>query len=89
MFDTYGGIRLPLEATMKGRDDLCPDGRVSDQNPYNHHSIDDILGYRRMQESMKGKKNLSVNFHAHAFYSLYGAYQRTLAPRLADGKSNR
>ena len=59
MFDTYGGIRLPLEA-MKGRDDMCPDGRGSDQNPYNHHSIDDILGYRRMQESMKGKLVLEM-----------------------------
>lgn len=55
MFDAgYPGLRLPLDA-MKGREDLCGDRNLSsDQGTYNHHSIDDILGYRRMQESMKG-----------------------------------
>lgn len=55
MFDNYNGLRLPLDA-MKVREELCSDRPVSDQTlqGYNHHSIDDILGYRRMQESMKG-----------------------------------
>ncbi|KAH3883873.1 hypothetical protein DPMN_007841 [Dreissena polymorpha] len=54
LFDAgYPGLRLSLDA-MKGRDDLCGDRNLSsDQGSYNHHSIDDILGYRRMQESMK------------------------------------
>lgn len=53
MFDAYGGLRLPLDS-MKTREDLCSDRQVNEQSPYNHHSIDDILGYRRMQENMKG-----------------------------------
>ena len=59
MFDNYG-LRLPLDQ-MKGPEDLCTDRAGSDpesidgrQGVYNHHSIDDILGYRRMQESIKG-----------------------------------
>lgn len=70
MFDSYGGLRLPLDA-MKGRDDLCLDRPLSDQNPYNHHSIDDILGYRRMQENMKGTINMSTYIHANIILELY------------------
>ena len=60
MFENYG-LRIPLEP-MKGAEDLCgdrnsvdPDSLDARQAGYNHHSIDDILGYRRMQESIKGK----------------------------------
>lgn len=52
MFDSYAGLRLPLDG-MKTRDDICSDRPMTDQTSYNHHSIDDILGYRRMQENMK------------------------------------
>ncbi|WAR03123.1 ALX1-like protein [Mya arenaria] len=54
MFEPYPGLRLPLE--MKGREDGqgCGDrGGLGDPGAFNHHSIDDILGYRRMQENMK------------------------------------
>lgn len=53
MFDSYAGLRLPLDG-MKTRDDLCSERPLTDNTTYNHHSIDDILGYRRMQENMKG-----------------------------------
>jgi hypothetical protein len=66
MFDSYGGLRLPLDA-MKTRDDLCSDRTLSDQGAYNHHSIDDILGYRRMQENMKGLFRL-LYFYSSVFY---------------------
>ena len=59
MFDNYG-LRLPLDQ-MKGHEELCADRTGTDpesgdgrHGTYNHHSIDDILGYRRMQESIKG-----------------------------------
>lgn len=52
MFESYTGMRLPLES-LKPREDICSDRSISDQIQFNHHSIDDILGYRRMQENMK------------------------------------
>lgn len=52
MFDSYSGMRLPLDG-LKPREDMCSDRTLSDQMAFNHHSIDDILGYRRMQENMK------------------------------------
>ena len=58
MFDNYG-LRLDQ---MKGHEELCgdrnsvdPDSVDGRHGTYNHHSIDDILGYRRMQESIKGE----------------------------------
>lgn len=69
MFDSYGGLRLPLDA-MKTREDLCSDRALSDQGPFNHHSIDDILGYRRMQENMKGLLN--------SFFSVSGLRQGSI-----------
>ena len=53
MFDSYG-LRLPMDP-MKAREEMCADRQMNDQVPYNHHSIDDILGYRRIQDTMKGK----------------------------------
>ena len=57
MFEPYPNIRLPLE--LKGRED---GSLVDPAAPFNPHSIDDILGYRRMQHNMKGDHNFNFNF---------------------------
>ena len=73
MFENYG-LRIPLEQ-MKGGEDLCgdrtsidPDTIDARQGGYNHHSIDDILGYRRMQESIKGWFLISFVFLQYFIY---------------------